>query len=161
MSAAVPSDFSSAELFPNEGIVEVCEGITVDLSDEDGVPLPLDLQQRMIDVLELDCTEGPSAQDFGALAQDYAYAHLNIKPGWITYTTTANGMPYGPYKTLDCMIRFGSGPYQACGSADGHGTSLSTRSNGFCPVPGQAVNLKAHLHMNGVTYVDDAFGVTQ
>jgi hypothetical protein len=90
----------------------------------------------------------PDASRIGDLA-----AHIFVTPGNLTFYTTASSMPTGYKKTLECSYKIGpnvagglSGvSWVDCGKTSGSGTSLSTVTNEFCPVPGQLVEVLATL----------------
>jgi hypothetical protein len=163
---------------PSGGIVTVCSGTTANLDDETGVPLPLDQQQRLLNVLAWKCAH-PNAPARGmfTLGSDanfaspmgttipgvgYLAAHLSISPGLMSWHTSASSMTYGPQRTLECVIQYNGGAASDCGDASGPGTSLTTRTNtAFCPAPGESIEVTAWLGIGRSEYYDSAYGVTE
>ncbi|GIT80154.1 hypothetical protein LLS1_18230 [Leifsonia sp. LS1] len=140
-----------------------------------GAPLSLDEQQELIDHFAWKCAHPAAAEAAHGSTQvsgrgmspnkvingvgDVA-AHLTITVGSVVWSTTASSLASG-YKKLDCTSRQNNGPWSACGSAAGSGTSLSTRTNYICPPKGQEFEVEAWLRYNGADYWDDAWGITK
>lgn len=172
-----PANAASSPPTPSEsgGLVVVCPGTTANLNDSTGTPLPLATQKRMLGHLSLKCAH-PNAPASGVYTQSdqasvvplgkdtpvgHLSANLTITPGLMTWSASASSMPYGVQKTLDCEIQEGGGAWENCGSANGIGTSLTTRTNQICPVPGQSVEVDAWLDINSTQYYDAAYGTTK
>jgi hypothetical protein len=174
---AAPANAATSAPVPSAtgGTVTVCAGTRANLNDSTGKPLPLDVQQRMIDHLTWKCAN-PGASSHGMYTQGaktgmtplgtttpqgYLSANLSISPGLMTWSTTANSMSYGTQRTLDCQWQQAGSSWSDCGSQSGTGTSLSTRTNQDCPVPGESVEVDAWLTVGRTQYYDAAYGTTR
>jgi hypothetical protein len=164
---------SAATPAPTPGIVTVCAGNTVKLTDDQGAPLSAAAQAGLLAAIEHICQSGTAPAGVGpqplASRIGYLAAHISVAPGLLSFHTTASSMPTGYTKTLVCSYKLGSAaagglglvPWQDCGSASGTGSSLSTRTNAFCPMPGLAIEVVADLEYKGTYDESSAFAITQ
>jgi hypothetical protein len=160
------------------GVVTVCPGVRLNLDDPSGKPLPIAEQKSSINALSYRCDHpgqsssvisAPAGAESRGATPDASIGknggevlmHIQVAPGDLRLSASANSMSYGTHRTLSCDYSIGGGTYQSCGRASGPGTYLLTRTDEFCPVPGKRVDGIAEIAWGSVAYYDDASAITQ
>ncbi|MFE6255859.1 hypothetical protein [Agromyces sp. NPDC057865] len=127
------------EYTPGSTSVEVCEGNTLSTVGPDGQIMDgAAIRLHIIHVQYLCEQQGEEITDsaYNVVAQ----LTYNSSTGWMSTMGYANSLPYAEYQ-LACTYRHepvsgAPGQWLSCGERTATGTSLTTRGNSWCPVPG-------------------------
>lgn len=130
-----------------DGLIEVCEGQTLNTLDADG-----DRLDETTIRLNLASVSRMCAGDEVSVEASYnvvAHISYNSATNTMGVSAYANSLPYATY-ALSCIYRdehvsAKAGSWSDCGVVRGKNTYFTTRGNYWCPVPGTRWHVNATL----------------
>jgi hypothetical protein len=138
----VPTDSSDAD-----GVIEVCEGQTLNTLGADGDRLDEStIRLNLASVRRMCAGDGASVETSYNVVAHISYNSATNTMGVSAY---ANSLPYATY-ALSCIYRDEpvsgkAGSWSDCGVVRGKNTYFTTRGNYWCPVPGTRWHVNATL----------------